>query len=283
MAFIPPIGAHVSAAGGLPKAIERISAIGGEALQIFVSSPRTWKVTPLADDIVQEFNNKKVEAGIKAVLVHALYLCNFASDNSDLWDKSVEAISGNLRSADRIGADVCFHVGSHKGSGLQEGLKYILPALSESLSHCGENGAHLLLENSAGAGGTVGRSIEELAQIIDAAGSPDKLGICLDTCHLFVSGYDLRDQQVVEDLIEKIKNDIGLERLRAIHANDSKAPLGSNKDRHENILDGEMGAALATFLTHPSLTGIPVFLETPGINKSGPNAEQITRLRSLYS
>ncbi len=279
---IPPIGAHLSTAGGIAKAVGRAVDINADALQLFVSSPRTWAAAELEEEAVVAFNQAKEEAGLKAVLVHGLYLCNFASDKDDLLEKSIAALSAQLRGSVRIGADFCFHVGSHQGRGFEKSLERIIPSLKECLSHCQED-THLLLENSAGAGGTVGRSIEELAVIIKELGSPPRVGICLETCHLYVSGYDLTDKSVVAEMLAEIKETIGLERLRAIHANDSKTPLGSNRDRHENILEGEMKAGLSTFLTNPALADIPVFLETPGVDKKGPNSSEVAKLRAFYS
>lgn len=277
---LPPIGAHVSSSGGIGKALDRAVALGADALQLFVSSPRAWKVTPLAAVEAKAFCERRQQLGIRAVLVHGLYLCNFASEDKQLWQKSVAAISASFDSASKIEADLCFHLGSHKGGGLDGSLDRIVSAIDQTITHCqGDN--WLLLENTAGAGGTIGRSIDELATIIDQAGAPERLGLCLDTCHLYASGYDLCDEQVVNKLIAEIDEKIGLQRLRAIHANDSKTPLGSNRDRHENLLEGEIGKGLAIFLRQPALQNIPVFLETPG-EGNGPTSEQVERLKALY-
>ncbi|CAN5287801.1 hypothetical protein BH18ACT12_BH18ACT12_17760 [soil metagenome] len=182
-----------------------------------------------------------------------------------------------------IDADaVVFHVGSHLGAGFEAGLERVLPALAQVLDRCSDR-TWLLMENSAGAGGTIGRSIDELAAIFDALDRHERLGVCLDSCHLFVSGVDVTDTTTWDALLREVDDRIGLDRLRALHANDAKAPLGSNLDRHENIGDGLIGDGLAVFLAHAEVQHLPVVLEVPGADGKGPNAQEIRKLRELHA
>jgi deoxyribonuclease-4 len=177
---------------------------------------------------------------------------------------------------------VIFHVGSHLGAGFETGLERVVPALEQVLDRCNER-TWLLVENSAGAGGTIGRSIDELVAIVDALGRHQRLGVCLDSCHLFVSGVDVTDPVVMSALLADVDARIGLDRLRALHANDAKAPLGSNRDRHDNIGEGLIGEGLGVFLAQPAVQDLPVVLEVPGADGKGPNADEIRKLRELHA
>jgi deoxyribonuclease-4 len=176
---------------------------------------------------------------------------------------------------------VIFHIGSHLGAGFDAGLARVVAALEQILERC-DGGTWLLMENSAGAGGTIGRSIDELAALVDALGGHPRLGLCLDSCHLYVSGVDVTDPAVVDGLVREVDSTVGLDRLRALHVNDAAATLGSNRDRHANILDGELGEGLGAFLAHPRFQHLPVYLEVPGKDKKGPDAAEITKLRDLH-
>jgi deoxyribonuclease IV len=181
-----------------------------------------------------------------------------------------------------IDADgVVFHVGSHLGQGLEAGLERTVSAMRQVLERCGER-TWLLMENSAGAGGTIGRSVEELAILFDALDGHERLGLCLDSCHLYVSGIDVTDEASYDALLREVDERIGLARLRALHANDAKAPLGSNRDRHDNVGDGVMGDGLGVFLAHPNVQGLPAVLEVPGADGHGPNAAEVKKLRELH-
>jgi deoxyribonuclease-4 len=174
-----------------------------------------------------------------------------------------------------------FHVGSHLGAGLEAGLERVVPALRQVLELTSDR-TWLLIENSAGAGGTIGRSVEELALLVDALDRHPRLGICLDSCHLYVSGYDVTDATALDALVTEVDERIGLDRLRALHVNDSKAPLGSNRDRHDNIGEGLLGDGLGVFLTQPAFQELPALLEVPG-RGDGPDAEQVAKLRKLHA
>jgi deoxyribonuclease-4 len=194
----------------------------------------------------------------------------------------VEALKNTVDVGCAIEAEaVVFHVGSHLGSGFEAGLERVVPALSEALERCNET-TWLCMENTAGAGGTIGRSLEELAALFDALDRHPRLGLCLDSCHLFASGYDVTDRRELDKVLAELDDSIGLDRLRCLHVNDSKTPLGSNRDRHDNIGDGLMGEKLGVFLAHPKLQGLPAYLEVPGTSGHGPDAEQVKKLKALY-
>lgn len=274
-------GAHCS--GGVKKALERGVEIGADAVQLFAQSPRAWRFPEHDPADLARFRERRAEAGVRSVLVHALYLVNLASPNDELYEKSVATMRATVDAACAIEADgVVFHVGSHGGAGFEAALARVVPALEQVLDRCSER-TWLLMENSAGAGGTIGRSIEELALLFDALGRHPRLGICLDSCHLFVSGYDVREREVLDLVVEQVDLLVGLDRLRALHVNDSKAPLGSNLDRHENVGEGLLGERLAVFLGHPALQRLPAVLEVPGADGHGPGPEELRRLRELHA
>jgi deoxyribonuclease IV len=276
------LGAHVSSSGGIHTAIDRIEAIGGECVQIFTQSPRTWRPTNHDPANLERFKERRAEAGIGAVVCHALYLLNLASPDEEIYKKSVDTLKNTVDVAGAIDADaVVFHVGSHLGSGFDAGLERVVPALREALTRCSET-TWLCMENSAGAGGTIGRSLEELAALYEALDRHPRIGVCLDSCHLYVSGYDVVDPDAVAAVLAELNDAVGLDRLRCLHVNDSKSALGSNSDRHDNILDGVMGEGLGAFLAHPKVQGLPAILEVPGADDKGPNADELRKLRELH-
>jgi deoxyribonuclease-4 len=239
-----------------------------------------WRPTAHDPASLERFRERRREARVGYALCHALYLVNLASPDDEIYAKSVTALAATVDVARAIEADVVFHVGSHLGAGLDAGLAQVVPALEQALARAGGD-VWLLLENSAGAGGTIGRSVDELGVIVDALGRPPGLGLCLDTCHLWVSGVDVSDPASVAALLAEVDDRIGLERLRAVHVNDAAAPLGSNRDRHANLGEGVIGRGLSTFVAHPRLRDLPQLLETPGADGHGPDADQIRRLKAL--
>lgn len=274
-------GAHCS--GGIKGALDRAIEIGADAVQLFAQSPRMWRFPEHADEDLARFRERRAEAGIGSVLVHALYLCNLATRDRTIYAKSRATMSATVDSACAIGADgVVFHVGSHLGAGLKAGVRRAVPALREVLERCSDT-TWLLLENSAGAGGTIGRSIDELAILFDALDRHPRLGICLDSCHLYVSGVDVGEPKQVAALLDDVDARIGLDRLRALHVNDAAAPLGSNRDRHANVLDGELGERLGAFLAHEAVQGLPAVMETPGPEGRGPDSAELQKLRDLHA
>jgi deoxyribonuclease-4 len=276
-------GAHMSSSGGIDSAIDRIVAVGGDCVQVFTQSPRMWRPTNHKPEAIEAFKEKRRDAGIGGVVCHALYLVNLAAPDDAIYEKSITAMRATVDAACAIEADgVIFHVGSHLGAGFEAGLERTCGALSQILESC-EGDTWLLMENSAGSGATIGRSLEELAVLMERLDHHPRLGICLDSCHLYASGYDVTDPAAVDDLVSELDGRIGLDRLRALHINDSAVPLGANSDRHANILEGVMGENLGAFLAHPAFQHLSAYLEVPGENKTGPNANEIQKLRDLHA
>jgi deoxyribonuclease IV len=275
-------GAHVSTSGGSHTAIDRIEAIGGESVQIFTQSPRTWRPTNHDPANFERFKERRAEAGIDGVVCHALYLVNLATPDKEIYEKSVATLENTVDVGCAIEADgVVFHVGSHLGAGFEAGLEHVVPALERALEHCSDT-TWLLIENSAGAGGTIGRSVDELSILVERLGRHPRLGVCLDSCHLYVSGVDVTDRGALDACIDEVEERIGLDRLRALHVNDAAAPLGSNRDRHANLGEGEIGEGMDVFLGHQKLQGLPTILEVPGPDGHGPDAAEIQKLRDLH-
>jgi deoxyribonuclease-4 len=269
------IGAHVSPAGGLPKAIERGAERGCRAIQIFNQSPRMWKPTAYRDEDVAAFKQAMAASPIDAILIHAVYLLNCASEEPDIRAKSLASLTHSLRVGREIGASgVVLHPGSAKTGDVQSALARAAETIREALVESEECPLHL--EDTAGAGGTLGRSIDELAALLEASGGDERLGLCLDSCHLLASGYDIRTPAGMDELIDEISTKIGLKRLGSLHLNDSQAALGSNRDRHANIGHGELGeAGCAAFLSAPAFADLPCVLETPGEDRRGASSEEI--------
>jgi deoxyribonuclease-4 len=273
----------MSSSGGIDSAIDRIVAVGGDCVQVFTQSPRMWRPTDHKPAAIERFREKRREAGIGGVVCHALYLCNLAAPDDEIYEKSIRTMRATVDAACAIEADgVIFHVGSHLGAGFEAGLERTCAALSEILERCAGD-TWLLMENSAGSGATIGRSLEELATLMERLDHHPRLGICLDSCHLYASGYEVTDPAAVDELVAELDGRIGLDRLRALHINDSAVPLGANSDRHANIGEGVMGENLGAFLAHPAFQHLSAYLEVPGENKNGPNANEIQKLRDLHA
>lgn len=276
------IGAHVSPAGGLANAIERGLERDCRAIQIFNQSPRMWRPTAFRESDVEAFREAMAASQIDAVLIHAVYLLNCASDDPDIREKSLLSLTQSLRVGHDIGAHgVVLHPGSAKtgdpAAAIERAGETIREALGES------EGCPLHLENTAGAGGTLGRSIDELATLLEAAGGEERLGLCLDSCHLFASGYDIRSHAGMDALTSEIAEKIGLERVGSLHLNDSQTPLGSNRDRHANVGEGELGEqGCVAFLAAPELQDLPCILKTPGVNRSGATREEVQLAMKLH-
>jgi deoxyribonuclease IV len=275
------IGAHLSSAGGIHKAVDRAQAIGAESLQVFTQSPRAWRPTNHDPATFDRFRERREEVGLHGVLCHALYLCNFATTRDDVYEKSVAALRNTMEIACAIGAEgVVLHVGSHLGAGLDAGMERVVPAMAQVLELTNDT-TWLLMENSAGAGGTIGRSVDELATIFERLDRHPRLGLCLDSCHLYVSGIDVTDAVALDALLDEVDGSMGLDRLRALHVNDSAAPLGSNRDRHANIGEGLLGEELGVFLSNPRLQGLPAVLETAGPDNHGPDANEVRKAKEI--
>jgi deoxyribonuclease IV len=276
------IGAHVSSSGGIHTAIDRAEAMGADAVQVFTQSPRTWRPTNHDPASFEKFRARRQEAGIGAALCHALYLVNLAAPKDDVYEKSVAAMLNTMEVACAIGADgVVFHVGSHLGAGFDAGLERVLPAMEQVLELCSDD-TWLLMENSAGAGGTIGRSLDELATLWERLDRHPRLGVCLDSCHLYVSGVDVTEPAALDACLDELDAATGLDRLRALHVNDSAAPLGSNRDRHANIGEGLLGEQLGVFLGNPRLQGLPAVLEVAGPENHGPDANEVRKAKEIH-
>jgi deoxyribonuclease-4 len=277
------IGAHVSSSGGIHTAVDRAVAIGADSLQLFTQSPRMWRPTNHDPANLEKFRERRAETGMGGVLCHALYLCNLAAPDDDVYAKSVAALRNTMEVASAIGADgVVFHVGSHLGSGFEHGLERVVPALEQVLElSTGET--WLLMENSAGTGGTIGRSVDELAAIFERLDRHPRLGICLDSCHLYASGVDVTDPGALDACLDEVDATMGLDRLRALHVNDSAMPLGSNRDRHANMGEGLLGEKLGVFLANPRLQDLPAVLETEGPDGHGPDATEVQKAKDIRS
>jgi deoxyribonuclease IV len=272
-------GAHVSAAGGISKAIDRIEEIGGNAVQVFTQSPRMWRPTAHTPEEVERFHTRRRQARVKAVTCHALYLVNLASRDPTVREKSLVALRATMETADAIGSEaVVFHVGSHLGLGFDDAVALVEPALRELLELTSDD-LWLCMENAAGTGGTIGRSIAELAALADAVGGHPRLGLCLDSCHWWASGVDVSDPAALDAALDDLDTRIGLDRVRVLHANDSQTPLGSNRDRHGLVGQGLIGDGLGTFLAHPAFKGLPAITET--WENKGEATEDLDRMRDL--
>jgi deoxyribonuclease-4 len=269
------IGAHVSPAGGLAKAIERGVERGCRAIQIFNQSPRMWRPNVHSAEDVAAFREAMDASRIDAVLIHAVYLLNCASDDADIRSKSLASLIESLRVGEQIGAcGVVLHPGSAKSGDVPSAIVRAGETIREALDESGSCPLHL--EDTAGAGGTLGRSIDELALLLEACGADQRLGLCLDSCHLFASGYDVRTADGVASVVGEISAKIGVGRLGSLHLNDSQTALGANRDRHANVGRGELGeSGCAAFLSEPAFQQLPCVLETPGEKRSGATGEEV--------
>ncbi|HEV2438730.1 MAG TPA: deoxyribonuclease IV [bacterium] len=274
-----PIGAHVSTAGRVYDAIPRAMAIGCECVQIFVGSPRQWRLVEYDPADVAEFRRRRGRAGLEPLVAHASYLVNFASADPELHRRSVESLTHTVRGVDALdGLAAITHLGSTRGARWDECCDRIALALRTVLAHSSR--AMVLLEGSAG--GTIGGTFEQLRDILDAAGRSPRLGVCLDTAHLFAAGWDVRTPRGVADMVDAFDRRVGLRWLRVLHLNDSKAPLGSRLDRHENIGEGSIGrGGFRAVFGHPALRDLPALIETPGFDHHGPDRRNVMTLKRL--
>jgi deoxyribonuclease IV len=281
------VGAHVSSSGGLWTAIDRAVAIEAEACQIFVSAPQTWRPTKHTEGAIAQFRARRAETGFGQVWVHNIYLANLASDDPLMVEKSVASVVNAMTVAAAAGANgVVLHTGSHKGLGIDAVLDRVVDGLKRILAASPE-GPVLALETMAGQGGTIGTKFSDLGLLLRTVDSP-RLATCLDTCHSFAAGYDIKTREGLEAAVAEYDREIGLERLAVIHANDSKTPLGGFRDRHENIGDGYLGnEAFELLLAHPAFQGKAFMLEVPGMptekhpKGDGPDLENVRRLKAI--
>lgn len=275
------IGAHVRSGGGVDKAIDRALEMGAEAIQIFSGAPYAWKRKNYTQAEVDAFHEKSEETGIGPAFIHALYLVNLASSDEALLARSYDALVAEMKAASLINAGgVIFHIGSHMGAGYDARFRQVVESVQRIVENTPDD-AYLVLENAAGMGGAVGSKFAELGTIIREAGS-DRVKVCLDTQHSFAAGHDVRTRDGLEKMLAEFEREIGLKRLVAVHANDSKIPLGGGVDRHANIGEGHIGReGFVNILSHPAFADLPFLLEVPGIEDKGPDKENVEILKAL--
>ncbi|HEX9160665.1 MAG TPA: deoxyribonuclease IV [Thermoanaerobaculia bacterium] len=274
------IGAHLSTKGGLPTAFERAAAINASAMAIFAKNSNQWKGKELTPEICSEF---AVKRNVRPVLTHASYLINLATTNEEFHRKSIAALVDELDRAERLGIHaVVLHPGAHMGAGVQSGLDQIARSLDQIHEMIPEHRVVTLLETAAGQGSCLGCTFEELGKILETVDNPVRVGICVDTCHIFASGYDIRTHDGYERTIDQLDAHVGIENVGAFHLNDSKRPLGSRVDRHQHIGKGEMGLDAFSFLLNDvRFARIPKLLETPKTIETESDRTNITTLRAL--
>ena len=274
------IGAHVSAAGGAHRAVGNALEIGAECMQIFASSPRAWAFRPQKQEAVEAFREASEREGMGPAFLHGSYLVNLGGDDA-LVERSVASLTAHMGAAARLGAlGVIFHAGSHRGRGFQTVLPRAADALSRVIGDT-DDGVWLIIENSAGAGNHIGATFGEIGRMIAAVGS-DRIKVCLDTQHAFAAGYRVADRDGLTEALDEFDESIGLDRLVAVHANDSKSALGSGVDRHQNIGHGEIGeAGFEVILSHPAFSQVPFLLEVPGMEGGGPDRANVDALKAI--
>jgi deoxyribonuclease-4 len=265
--------------------VEHGVELGCEAIQFFAGSPRTWRPMVYKEQDAARFREARAASPIRFVVLHTIYLINLATANDEFYEKSVTSLVGAVAAAEQLGAEaVVNHTGSHGGEGFAAGLARVRRAFARALEQVGSSKVKVLIENTAGAGGTMGTSFEDIAAIIDAVNGDPRVGVCLDTAHLFAAGYDLRTPAALDAVLHEFDRVVGRDRLVMFHLNDSKVPFGSNRDRHENFGQGELGlSTFATLVNHPALADLPGIAEVPGSDGHGPDRENMEILRSLVN
>ncbi|HSE06410.1 MAG TPA: deoxyribonuclease IV [Methylomirabilota bacterium] len=277
------LGAHMSIAGGLHRALERGREVGCSVVQIFLRNQRQWTARPYADSEVREFRAAWKATGIRVVFAHANYLINLATPVPTEWRRAVETFHDELERAETLGLPfVVIHPGSHRETGLDGGIRRVARAIDELHARTRGHRVRIVLENTAGGGSSIGRSFEELAGVVGAVGDPDRVGICLDTCHLFAAGYDIRTAEGYRLAIGRCRRLLGLRRVRAFHLNDARQPLGSGLDRHEKIGQGHLGIEpFRRLMNDRRFARVPMALETPKDPEPRADREALALLRRL--
>jgi deoxyribonuclease IV len=280
---MPILGAHVDSSGGLHLAYERARAMGADAIQVHPTPPGFWGSPKLDENRIATFKEAAARHGKPPFYFHAVYLINLAGDDATLRQRSESTLAGYLKAADELGVDgVIFHTGSHKGGGFEARLPQITTHLRNVLERADPKHARLLIENNAGLGGCVGAKFEEIRQMLDALDDDPRVSVCFDTCHAFASGYDERSAAEVKKTVDELDRVVGLKKVDVIHCNDSVTGLASNRDRHANIGDGQIGEdGFRALLHEPRLAKLPFILEVPGAAGGGPDAEQVAILKRL--
>jgi deoxyribonuclease-4 len=277
------LGLHISTAGNLTTTPERARLMGADTIQIFASNPRGWRPTVYDQATARAFRDACADVKIDPVWIHMIYLVSYGTLDDEQREKSVIAMRDMLATADLLGVKgVVTHMGSHKGLGFEQALDRITDSYTRVLE--GGKDSLLVLENSAGAGGNIGNSLEELAAMIDAMKGHKRMAVCVDTAHALTSGYEIRTKEGLNDFLDQFDRLIGLDRLVVMHLNDSKADIGSHVDRHENIGDGYIGLdGFRNIINHPKLAHVSGVMEVPGLEGNGPDAANLERLRQLLT
>ncbi len=292
------LGAHVSSSGGISNAIDRGVALGCDSLQVFTHNPRTWAPINHKDEEIAAFRAKAAAADMGPLVSHGLYLINLgapdkevptgppgkpATKTRNIYRASQESLRQHIAIGERLGlSGIVLHVGSSKGSTFDEAVGRIGAAIGEALDEA-PGDCDVFLENTAGAGDTIGRTFEQLKAVYDAVGQPKRLGFCLDTQHLFASGFPIHEEGGIDRVLDDFDRIVGLDQLRCFHLNDSMTAFGSNRDRHANIGEGEIGEdGFRRILGHPAIQGLPMILEVPGAEGNGPDVENMERVRRLH-
>jgi apurinic endonuclease APN1 len=277
------VGAHVSTAGGPATAFERAEAIGAEAAQIFLTPPQQWRSSKVDEEGALAFRERAAGSSCGPVFVHGVYLINLATDDTSNLTRSTSSLKSAMNTCSQLGIQgVIFHLGSHKGMGLDAVFDQICRACSDVLENS-PGDTQLILENSAGSGGTIGSRFADLGRIIKMVGS-ERLKVCLDTQHSYAAGYDLASAEGLELAMTEFEQEVGFQQLVAVHANDSKVELGSGRDRHENIGDGHIGKdGFRRIMGNRAFKDVPFLLEVPGFDGKGPDQQNIDTLKTLRS
>lgn len=275
------IGAHVSTAGGVDRAVDRALEMGCECLQFFVSSPQGWAYKPLDPEAAARFRERRARAGLGPAVLHAPYLINLGASDPEHLRRSVDLLAFYLTAAAQLGAmGVVFHSGSHKGVGFEAVLPQAVSAMREALARSPEE-AWLIIENTAGMGNHIAARFEEIARMMEGVASP-RVKVCLDTQHLFAAGYPVTDPEGLDRTLREFDRLIGLPQLVVVHANDSQPPFASGVDRHANIGEGHIGEeGFAVMLAHPAFREVPFILEVPGADGKGPDKPNVDRLKAI--
>ncbi len=275
------IGAHVSTAGGIDNAIGNAQKIGAECVQIFASAPQSWRYKTPSQETIDSFKDKARDASIRSVFFHGVYLINLGTEKEESLSKAVDSLVGHMSLASEIdAAGVIFHLGSHKGRGFEGVLPQVLSSMAHVLRDTPED-TWLIIENAAGMGNHIGAGFGEIGQVVrDLA--DDRIKVCLDTAHTFAAGYNIADASGMEEAMVEFDSEVGIDKLVAVHANDSKIPLGGGVDRHENIGEGYIGKeGFEVIMAHPAFADVPFLLEVPGFEKKGPDQRNIEILQTI--
>ncbi|MCF8885483.1 MAG: deoxyribonuclease IV [Nitrososphaerota archaeon] len=276
------LGAHVSISGTIDKAVDRAVELKCTTFQIFTRNPRGWKAKKLTDEEVEDFREKMKKYGFRVAVSHMPYLPNISSPQQQTFKKSVKSLIEEFERTNLLGLNyLVVHIGSHLGKGLDVGIKRAAEAVNTALSKV-EGSVMILLENMAGQKNSVGSRFEDVKRILNLIEYPDRVGVCLDTCHAFAAGYDLRTREAIDNTLNDFDQIIGIKLLKVVHINDSKGDLGSHLDRHEHIGMGKIGEnGFRELFHHPWIRDLPLILETP-VDSRGDFATNLEKCRELY-